>query len=469
MSRNSKTRAFGRSTAPLLFLTSLLASGCAHRSGPGADAPPGVATPARRSAQAAPAPLVDHHQHLMSERATSPAPPGLPDVELPAPLRHVLDERYRVMETGEPGDLFTDDARVLDPVGNLWGQGEDAVRELATTYTPDTRFFANGYSVGDSIAVVTGVIRTPPSPADELTFVLGLEKDAAGAWRIATEAATLIPPRPFSEPVTADQLIGELDAAGIQRAVVLSVAYWFGEPDGSWPGAEYENVRAENDWTAEQVARYPDRLIAFCGVNPLKEYAVEEVRRCATELGTPGLKLHFANSGVDVHDPAHVEKVRRVFETANELGLAIVVHARTDGEYGREEARIMLEEIFPAAPEVPIQIAHLWGGSAFSAEALGVFADAVSSGDPRARNLYFDLTQVDLVAGDSEETWSIIVARIRQIGLDRILYGSDMSATPGGPPSTLGWSRLRRKAPLTEEELTIIAGNVAPYLRDDAR
>src|SRR5687768_6336651 len=199
MSRNSKTLAFGPSTALLLFLTSLLASGCAHRSGPGAAAPPGVATPARRSAQAAPAPLVAHHQHLMSERATSPAPSRLPDVELPAPLRRVLDERYRVMETGEPGDLFTDDARVLDPVANLWGQGPDAVGELATTYTPDTRFFANGYDVRDSIAVVTGVIRTPPSTADELTFVLVLE-DAAGEWRIATEAATLIPPRPFSEP-----------------------------------------------------------------------------------------------------------------------------------------------------------------------------------------------------------------------------------------------------------------------------
>jgi predicted TIM-barrel fold metal-dependent hydrolase len=453
----------------LLLLTAFLASACAHRGGPAPDASTGPATPTSQSRQPVPAPLVDHHQHLMSERGIGPAPTPLPDVELPAPLQRVLDERYRVMETGEPGDLFTDDARVLDPVANLWGQGPDAVGELATTYTPDTRFFANGYSVGDSLAVVTGVIRTPPSTVDELTFVLGLEKDAAGEWRIATEAATLIPPRPFSEPVTADLLVGELDAAGIGRAVVLSVAYWFGEPDGTWPGDEYENVRAENDWTAEQVARHPDRLIAFCSVNPLKEYAVEEVRRCATQLGTPGLKLHFANSGVDVHDPAQVEKVRLVFEAANELGLAIVVHSRTDGEYGREEARIILEEIFPAAPNVPIQIAHLWGGAAFSAEALGVFADAVSSGDPRARNLYFDLTEVDKAAGDSEETWSIMVERIRQIGLDRILYGSDMTSTPGGPPSALGWSRLRRKAPLTEEELATIARNVAPYLQDGAR
>ena len=33
---------------------------------------------------------------------------------------------------------------------------------------------------------------------------------------------------------------------------------------------------------------------------------------------------------------------------------------------------MILEEILPAAPDVPIQIAHLWGGADISEEALGV-------------------------------------------------------------------------------------------------
>ena len=40
------------------------------------------------------------------------------------------------------------------------------------------------------------------------------------------------------------------------------------------------SVKAENDWTAQQVAQYPDRLRAFCSVNPLKPYALDEVARC---------------------------------------------------------------------------------------------------------------------------------------------------------------------------------------------
>lgn len=73
---------------------------------------------------------------------------------------------------------------------------------------------------------------------------------------------------------------------------------------------EYGNVKAENDWVTAQVARYPDRLVGFCGVSPLKDYAVQEVRRCASKLPMKGLKIHFGSSGVDVLNPEHLDKVR---------------------------------------------------------------------------------------------------------------------------------------------------------------
>jgi predicted TIM-barrel fold metal-dependent hydrolase len=72
---------------------------------------------------------------------------------------------------------------------------------------------------------------------------------------------------------------------------------------------------------------------------------------------------------------------------------------------------------------VPIQIAHLWGGESYSGSALAVYADAVSKGDPVARNLYFDISGAWRF-GKPEEMQEI-AARIRQIGLERILYASD--------------------------------------------
>src|SRR5262249_11786279 len=55
------------------------------------------------------------------------------------------------------------------------------------------------------------------------------------------------------EPLDAAALIAYLDAAGIKRAAVLSVAYQFGNPNRPAVQNEYEQVKAENDWTSRQV------------------------------------------------------------------------------------------------------------------------------------------------------------------------------------------------------------------------
>src|SRR6476661_7574829 len=84
------------------------------------------------------------------------------------------------------------------------------------------------------------------------------------------------------QPITAGDVIALLDSAGIRQAVLLSVAYIYGNPKRSVPD-EYAKVRAENDWNADQAGEYPGRLRAFCSFNPLKEYALEEITRCAKD------------------------------------------------------------------------------------------------------------------------------------------------------------------------------------------
>src|SRR5258706_16304208 len=142
-------------------------------------------------------------------------------------------------------------------------------------------------------------------------------------------AALMSPPAPAAPvaPITANDLITLLDAAGIKRAVILSTAYIWSQPRRKVPN-DYERVRADNDWTAEQVALYPNRLVAFCSVNPVREYALEELARCSKNPHFRGLKLHFGNSVVDYHNPQHVEQVRRVFAGANGYLMPIVVHMR---------------------------------------------------------------------------------------------------------------------------------------------
>jgi predicted TIM-barrel fold metal-dependent hydrolase len=413
-------------------------------------------------------PRVDHHQHIVGPKASIPWPTLAPAVDLPPDLNRAVQERNRIMGREDIGDLYTDTARILDVQAESqpWVSGRDGISRLVGSYDSATRFIPHTFAVSGTVAQVIGVAVLNGPPESRMNFVLGLRKDERGVWRIDTEQATPIPPPPFAEPLTADHLIRDMDETGIRRAAVLSVAYFFGSPLRTWPGEEYANVRAENDWVAAQVARHPDRLVTFCGVSPLKDYAIQEIRRCASELRMKGVKLHFRSSRVDVLNPEHLEKVRRVFRTANELGLALVVHTNVR-PYGREQVEVFLKELLPAAPDVVVQIAHLWGGNEFAPAALGVFADAVAAKDPRTKNLYFDLTEVEAAAAISSnpaETMQAIARRLRQIGLKRILYGSDAAATADAPPTSLRWARLRHRLPLTNEELRIVAGNVAPYM-----
>lgn len=270
-------------------------------------------------------------------------------------------------------------------------------------------------------------------------------------------------------PITAGDLVPLLDQARMRRAVLLSVAYIYGSPSRTVTD-EYAKVRAENDWVAAQAAEYPQRLMAFCGFNPLKEYALDELARCAAHPGLRhGIKLHFGNSDVQLENPAHFEQVRRVFRAANEHGMAIVLHLRANisrrRPYGAEQANAFLE-LLREAPDVPVQVAHLAAaGPGYddvpAQTVMGVLADAVRRGDPRARNLWFDVTTVangDIPPGDAEK----IVQYIRQVGVDRVLFGSD-AATTGNLPPAESWAAFRRLM-LEEDEFARIARNVAPYL-----
>jgi predicted TIM-barrel fold metal-dependent hydrolase len=266
-------------------------------------------------------------------------------------------------------------------------------------------------------------------------------------------------------------VVALLDSAGIRRALVLSVAYMYGSPARTVDD-EYAKVRAENDWTGAQAAQYPDRLGAFCSFNPLEAYALDELERCAT---TPhlrhGIKLHFGNSDVQLENPAHREQLRRVFRAANERRMAIAVHLRAsisrNRPYGAAQARVFLEQLLPLVPDIPVQIAHLAGtGPGYddppADSAMAVLAEAVEPGDPRTRRLWFDVATVaDLDISPANA--ALVARRIRQVGAERILYGSDAAVGDNLRPRE-GWAAFRR-LPLTEAEFARIARNVAPYFR----
>lgn len=143
--------------------------------------------------------------------------------------------------------------------------------------------------------------------------------------------------------------------------------------------------------------------------------------------------------------------------------MAIMVHMRVNTNqkfsYGRAEALIFLNELVAAAPDVTVQIGHLAGAGGYKYPPIDT--EAVATGDPWMARVWFDVTAV-ASAKTTPERAEMIVRRIRQLGVGRIVYGSDAPATEDALPRAR-WAAFRA-LPLTNAEFQTIAANV-PYMR----
>ena len=407
------------------------------------------------------APVADHHLHLYSPAAVElSTPPLLPEIKLPEELVHFVRERTRRWnDQNALAELYTEDALYFRGGTAGWARGRSAVAGYVRWTISDTPYYIKpvSYNLDQSSARIAGYfVEADGTDRHFGSFLFSLIKASDGGWRSAAETYIYQGAPSFDKPYTAKQLIAKLDEVGIRRGVVMSNAYYFDSVRPEPVPDAYEKLRAENDWTADQVAQFPGRLVAFCSFNPLKDYALEELNRCITSRRFRGLKMHFNAAQLDFQNPDQVAKVRRVMEVANKNRLPMIIHVRSMPTYGRADAEVFLRHLVAAAPNVPIQIAHLWGGESFSSSALAFYADAVTAKDPLTKNLYFDISGA-WQYGKPEEMQEI-VRRIRQIGLQRILYGSDTVPAEA-------WDAFLKKVPLTNREFQIIANNAAPYLK----
>jgi predicted TIM-barrel fold metal-dependent hydrolase len=152
--------------------------------------------------------------------------------------------------------------------------------------------------------------------------------------------------------------------------------------------------------------------------------------------------------------------------------MPIVAHVWTGDDkilspFEGRDARIFINEVLPMAPDVTVQIAHMGGSGPRldpgTKEAMVVLAEAASRGDAAMKNVYFDLT-TNIHPQSPEASVEFMTARMRQIGMSRLLYGSDMALGDSPTPAKY-WRALRERSGLTSSELETIANNVAPYVR----
>ncbi|MDP2953497.1 MAG: amidohydrolase family protein, partial [Chloroflexota bacterium] len=115
---------------------------------------------------------------------------------------------------------------------------------------------------------------------------------------------------------------------------------------------------ALNDDIARWAKLWPEKIVPFCSVDPNHAGAIEELERCAKDLGMKGIKLspHYQNFAP--MDP----RACAIYAKAERLGLPIAFHQATSARRSaplKYAHPMALEDVALAFPDLKIVLAHL--------------------------------------------------------------------------------------------------------------
>ena len=253
--------------------------------------------------------------------------------------------------------------------------------------------------------------------------------------------------RPVQTFPSVDQLLRDMDAGGVEKAVLLGW-YWERPETCVW----------QNRFYADCVRAHPDRLAAFATVHPaIGEAAVlEEIRgaRVAGFCGLGELSPHSQHWAID--DPV----LGMALELAGELGIPVNLHV-TDPHGRRYPGRVEtplndFRRLARAHPRTRFVLAH-WGGGLPFLEADPVIRDDLA-------NVVYDTAASPLIC--DARIWRTVLDAILP---GRVLFGSDYPLVLYPRTETVpGWrgilAEIDQAGLDSSEKARLLAGNAAEML-----
>ncbi len=202
---------------------------------------------------------------------------------------------------------------------------------------------------------------------------------------------------------TADELIASMDRDGVDISVVVNIGW-----------TTHELCVETNDYILESIARYPQRLVGFCSVQPNScEAAVAEIERCA-EGGMKG--VGEIRPDIQLVDLRNEEIMVPFIKVITKHKLILLTH--TSEPVGHEypgKGVITPDMLYPfitSFPNLTIVCAHWGGGLPFYA--------LMPEVKWAMRNVFFDTAASPFLY--SPQVYTQVV---QLVGADKILFGSD--------------------------------------------
>jgi len=228
-------------------------------------------------------------------------------------------------------------------------------------------------------------------------------------------------------------LIDDMDAAGVDKAVVFGV---FGDAE-------------ENAFVAKSAEEHPDRFIPFVYFDPsYEEVGLELVEKYLGEYKWKGVKVG--------HTHAVARFMYPMMEIAERYGAMVVVHS----DHSIRNHPYIIGDIANSFPKVNTVILHMGGGTCFDSELLST---NMAEKNP---NVYLETCYSNPYA---------IKQAVERVGAEKVMFGSDSSNGGYGsrfekPGDYMGLMMDSvRFAELTgEQEKLVLGDSVAKLLGIDA-
>jgi len=243
---------------------------------------------------------------------------------------------------------------------------------------------------------------------------------------------------PKAKLVTADELIASMDRDGVDISVMVNIGWM-----------THDLCIESNDYILESMARYPDRLLGFCTVQPNSyDAAMAEIERCARQ----GIKgVGEMRPDVQLFDLTDDEMVAPLVEILRKYKLILLLHTSEPvGHNYPGKGNVTPDLLYPFItryPDLTIVCAHWGGGLPFYA-LMPEVKKAMS-------NVYFDTA-----ASPFLYTPQVYQQVIQLVGADKILFGSDY---PLLAPSRL-LNEIKSLSLPAETEDLILSGNARRLL-----
>lgn len=253
-----------------------------------------------------------------------------------------------------------------------------------------------------------------------------------------------------------------MEEAGIDKGLVMGVDF------GCSPAGEAKwSVEEMNQWVANQVKEFPDKLLALCAVDPRRgKRAIDLVEKAVTEWGMMGVKFH-PTAGYYPDDPAYFP----LYEKMVELGVSLHSHTSLYSfplMSGKCSDPVYLDGVAANFPDLKIVMVH-FGGMEWISKCISIMnargnVYAEISGQ-QSRSKFFPKKLIENFSGILKMS-GLLTGAFK----DRILFGTDWplleTAMPG--KKYVDWIKnLPEKA--NEYGLTIKQRDIRKILGDNAQ